>query len=90
MPVLSYLHLPIPEGDRERMKRELDAMLALARQQPGFRQVEVLQPLEGASAYIILSEWETLDQLRAWEHQPQHEAIIEAYQGQHTSRRYTR
>lgn len=90
MSVFSYLKLPVPEGQEESFRQDIDRLLPLAKQQPGFIWAEVVRPIDGPPAYVILSEWETLDQLRAWEHHPQHEPVMRAYPEQHERRRYNR
>lgn len=76
MPVLSYLKLAIRDEARKDFEQDLDELLGLAPQQPGFRWVEVYQLRGDPSTYLILSEWETLEDLKAWEHSPRHEEAM--------------
>lgn len=79
MPVLSYLKLCVREELKEEFEQDLEEMLALAHQQEGFQGVEVFQLRGDAQTYLILSQWETIDQLRAWEHGPRHEEALKKH-----------
>ena len=88
MPILSYLKLPIPEADREKFVSDFEALWELARQQPGFISAEHLRTTEGREAYVVISEWETVEHIRAWERESAHKAVIDSYKEELVHRRY--
>ena len=55
-------------------------MVQLSKEQPGFLSVEALRPLGMDSDYVIVSEWESEDAFKAWEHSRRHEEIMETYE----------
>ena len=82
MSVLSYLRFALRDaaGDREAFERDLEEMLVLAREQPGYRWAEVAHSLYDPAVYVIVSEWDEVDQVRAWEHHPEHEVVIHRWE----------
>ena len=79
MSVVSYLKLtPKPEF-ADQFQRELQELLGLVRAQKGFLQVEVLRPTDDANTYVIVSEWESEADFKAWEHSPRHDAVKQDY-----------
>ncbi|MSQ15416.1 MAG: antibiotic biosynthesis monooxygenase [Dehalococcoidia bacterium] len=88
MSVFSYLKLPIPDGEEETMRQDMDALTVTAREAPGYIWAEVLRPISGEASYVIASEWESLDNLRAWEHSPQHQPVVDSYKGIKERKRY--
>ncbi len=88
MSVFSYLKLPIPEGEEERMQQDMYAMIPVAKEATGYIWAEVLRPINGEASYVIASEWESLDDLRGWEHSPQHQPTVDSYKGVKERKRY--
>lgn len=79
MSVVSYLKLvPKPEFQTQ-FEQNLQELLGLVRQQAGFVQVEVLRPADDASAYVILSEWESEAAFKTWEHSARHQVVMDNY-----------
>ncbi|MSQ40356.1 MAG: antibiotic biosynthesis monooxygenase [Dehalococcoidia bacterium] len=77
--VVSYLKLvPKPEFQTQ-FEQNLQELLGLVRQQAGFVQVEVLRPADDASAYVILSEWESEAAFKTWEHSARHQVVMDNY-----------
>jgi len=60
-------------------ERDLEEMLRLARQMPGFLEAEVLQVSSEPSTYLVLSEWENHEAMRAFLMQKRHIKIIQGY-----------
>lgn len=93
MTVVSYLRLAIKDEYLDEFQRDLDEMLALVKSQPGFYRAEVLQTRHDPNAFVILSEWEDRDHIRAWEHSPRHEEIMRRYEDRYRedvrTRKYT-
>lgn len=77
MPVLSYLKLMYKPEEFSKSVDDLERMLALAKGQKGFLWAEVTQPRDDRYTWIILSEWEMVEDLRAWEHHPDHEKVMD-------------
>ncbi len=88
MSIFSYLKLPIPEGEDEKMLHDMEAMIPIAKEFPGHIWSEVLRPMNGEASYVIVSEWESIEDLRAWEHSPQHQPVVDSYKGTKERKRY--
>ena len=56
------------------------AMLELARRQPGFRWAEMGPSLVDPSIYVVVSEWDEVEQVRAWEHEEEHSGVMEKWE----------
>lgn len=81
MTVLSYLRFALADhADREAFERDLEAMLRLASEQPGYRWAEVGRGMSDTRVFVVVSEWEEVDHVRAWEHHPEHEAVIRRWE----------
>ena len=89
MSVVSYLKLLPKPQFADQFQRDLDLLLGLVRQQQGFVSVEVLRPADGSGAYVILSEWESEEAFKAWEHSTRHQQVMDDY-NQRTGEGYTR
>lgn len=77
MPVLSYLRFALAsEEDRAAFEADLEAMHRLAATQPGFRWAEVARSLADPRVYVVVSLWDEVEQVRAWEHLPEHEEVM--------------
>ena len=84
MPILSYLRFALrDEADREAFERDLHAMLRLGREQPGFQWTEVARSLFDDRVYVVVGEWDDVEQVRAWEHHPEHEVVIHRWEGEY-------
>ena len=94
MQVLSYLKMEIDPDQIASYERDLEEMLRLARQMPGFLEAEVLHVRSEPSTYLVLSEWESHEAMRTFLMQECHIEIIRGYKrgyGQgFERRRYTR
>ena len=81
MPILSYLKFSlVPDADLQDFESDLRAMLSLAERQPGYRWTEMGPSLTDASVYVIVSEWEDVERIRAWEHVEEHEGIADKWE----------
>jgi heme-degrading monooxygenase HmoA len=81
MTVLAYLRFVLAnETDREPFERDLIAIRDLAGSQPGFRWTEVGRDPWDGRRYVVVSEWDEVDQVRAFEHVPEHEKIIHRWE----------
>ncbi len=77
MLILAYLRFVLkPDADREAFERDLAAVRRLAQDQPGFHWGEIGRDPWDDRTYIVVSEWDEVDQVRAYEHHPEHEAIM--------------
>jgi heme-degrading monooxygenase HmoA len=88
MSVVSYLKLHLKPEFLPEFERDLQEMVQLSREQSGFLSVEVLRPVDRDSEYVIISEWESEDAFKAWEHSFRHEEIIGLYEHERLSQRY--
>lgn len=77
MAILSYLRFALSaEADSVAFEKDLEDMAAMAAAQPGFRWAEVSRRLSGEKVYIVVSEWDDVEQVRAWEHLEEHEGVM--------------
>ena len=79
MRVLSYLRMEIDPDQIASYQRDLEEMLRLARQMPGFLEAEALQVRSEPNTYVVLSEWEGHEAMRAFLMQKRHIEIIRGY-----------
>ena len=89
MSVVSYLRLTPKEEFLQQFKQELDELLELVRGHKGVIGVEVLQPIGDSAEYVIVSEWESQEDFKAYEHSPRH-AEIKADYNRRTGDGYTK
>ena len=81
MTVLSYLKFSLlPDADRAEFERDMHAMLGLAQRQPGYRWAEMGPSIVDPSGYLVVSEWDDVDQVRAWEHEEEHSGVMEKWE----------
>jgi heme-degrading monooxygenase HmoA len=82
--VLSYLRFALkPGSDIDAFERDLGEMLELSGSQPGFRWAEVARSTTEDAVYLVVSEWDQVEQVRAWEHHPKHEAVMDRWEGKY-------
>jgi heme-degrading monooxygenase HmoA len=82
--ILSYLRFALADqADVEAFQRDLDRMLVLAGEQPGFRWAEVARSTRDRQVWVVVSEWDDVEQVRAWEHHPEHEATYKVWEPQY-------
>ena len=80
MSVVSYLRFSLAPGfDREDFERDMHAMLALATGQPGYQWAEMGPSMTDPSVYLVVSEWDAVDQIRAWEHEEEHSGVMDKW-----------
>jgi heme-degrading monooxygenase HmoA len=84
MTVLSYLRFSLlPGADREDFERDLHAMLQLATRQPGYRWADLGPSLLDSAIYLVVSEWDDVQQVRAWEHEEEHTGVMQKWEPQY-------
>ena len=59
---------------------DLMLMLELARRQPGYRWAEMGPSLVDPTVYLVVSEWDDVEQVRAWEHEEEHSGVMEKWE----------
>ncbi|HYU58621.1 MAG TPA: antibiotic biosynthesis monooxygenase family protein [Actinomycetota bacterium] len=81
MAIFVYLRFSLDEGfDRQDFEGDMRAMAELAREQPGHRWSEMGRSMADPSVYVVVSEWDDVDQVRAWEHQPVHVQVQQKWE----------
>jgi heme-degrading monooxygenase HmoA len=84
MAILSYLRFSLlPEADLKDFERDLDAMLRLATEQAGYRWAEMGPSMLDPSVYLVVSEWDEVEQVRAWEHEEEHTGVMQKWEPQY-------
>src|SRR5215216_3018586 len=79
MRVLSYLRMEIDPGQIEAYEEDLQEMVGLATNTPGFLGMEVFQVHGEPNVYLLLSEWESHEAMRSFLMLPRHVEIIRGY-----------
>lgn len=72
MRVLSYLRMEIDPDQTSSYEKDLEEMLRMARKMPGFLEANVFQVRGEPSTYLVLSEWESHEAMRAFLMQERH------------------
>ena len=81
MTVLSYLRFSLsPGSDLEDFERDLSAMLNQAKMQAGCQWAEIGPSLASALVYVVISEWDEVDDVRAWEHEEEHSGVMQKWE----------
>src|SRR3989442_2112504 len=81
MTMLWFLKCPLqPAADREDFERDMRSMLELARVQPGYQWAEMGPSIRDPLVYVVVSEWDDVELVRAWEHIEEHEGIMEKWE----------
>ena len=81
MTILSYLRFALrPDADRDDFERDMAAMARLAQTQPGYRWAEMGPSMSDPTVYVVVSEWEDVEQVRAWEHVEEHAGIMQKWE----------
>ena len=81
MTILSYLRFSlVPGADREDFERDFHAMLRLAEGQPGYRWSDIGPSLIDSSIYMVVSEWDDVEHVRAWEHEEEHTGVMQKWE----------
>lgn len=82
MAIKSLLKLPVVGYPSEAaFLQDLNAMMALAKKQPGFINVQVWKSHTDTDpvVYMVESEWETREDMAAMEHNPEHDEVMSSY-----------
>jgi heme-degrading monooxygenase HmoA len=78
MTVLVTLRFRLADAaDIEEFEGDLRAMEALAGTQPGYRWSEMRRSVDDALVYLVVSEWDDIEQVRAWEREDRHAVQLE-------------
>ncbi|HZA60246.1 MAG TPA: antibiotic biosynthesis monooxygenase family protein [Actinomycetota bacterium] len=81
MAILSYLRFRLSDqADLDAFASDVASMRKLAAEQPGYRWAEVGQDPADPRVWIVVSEWDDVEQVRAWEHHPDHEALYDVWE----------
>jgi len=69
--IFVYLRFHLVQtADRQDFEGDLRAMAELAESQPGYLWSGMGPSLEESSVYVVVSEWDEVDDVRRWEHEP--------------------
>jgi heme-degrading monooxygenase HmoA len=79
MRVLSYLRMEIDPYQLEAYEEDLEEMVRMARETTGFLGVEVFRAHGEPNVYLVLSEWESHEAMRAFLMQKRHIEVIRGY-----------
>ena len=83
MSIFVYLRFQLVQtADRQDFEGDLRAMAELAESQPGYLWSEMGPSLEESSVYVVVSEWDEVDDVRRWEHEPVHTEIQRKWEPQ--------
>jgi heme-degrading monooxygenase HmoA len=81
MTVLSYLRFSLSAGtDLPDFERDMRSMYELAQKQPGFQWAEMGPSMDDPHVYLVVSEWDDIEQVRAWEHVEEHSGVMQKWE----------
>src|SRR6266550_1906808 len=81
MSILSYLKFSLSsDTDREDFERDMRAMFELAANQPGYQWAEMGPSMIDPHGYLVVSEWDDVEQVPAWEHHEEHTGVIDKWE----------
>ena len=81
MALLSYLRFSLaPEADLPEFEEDMHAMLGLAQKQAGFQWAEMGPSMTDDHVYIVVSEWNDVEDARAWEHVEEHTGLMQKWE----------
>ena len=76
MSIFVYLRFQLAEtGDIQDFECDMRAMAELAEAQPGYMLSEMGRSMRDQPVYVVLSEWDDIDDVRGWEHNGVHVEI---------------
>lgn len=71
---LSVLQFFVREGEETRFEEDMDEAYELARKQPGYLWGHYGRSMVDGR-YFVISEWQTYEEMKAFEHEARHEQI---------------
>jgi heme-degrading monooxygenase HmoA len=93
MSTFVYLRLSSSAEDETDFEADMREMDELSGQQPGYIWSEILTVQGSVPTWVVLSEWESREHSRAWEHSDRHEEIMDKWEKRYASpyvkRRFT-
>jgi heme-degrading monooxygenase HmoA len=76
MAIFVYLRFRLAEtADMQDFERDMGAMAEIAMTQPGYMWSEMGRSMPDQLAYVVVSEWDDIDDVRGWEHNEMHVEI---------------
>jgi len=79
--LLSYLRFSLsPDADLAEFEEDMYAMLGLAERQAGFQWAEMGPSMTDDHVYVVVSEWDDVEQVRAWEHVEEHSGVMQKWE----------
>ena len=81
MAILSYLRFRLSgTADLRDFEEDMRAMLALAQGRSGYLWAEMGPSMVDPLVYLVVSEWEDVEDVRAWERVEEHAGIMEKWE----------
>ena len=79
--LLSYLRFALSsDSDLAEFEQDMRDMLAMAEKQPGFQWAEMGPSMTDEHVYLVVSEWDDVEQVRVWEHVEEHTGLMEKWE----------
>ena len=76
MSIFVYLRFRLTEtADLQDFEGDMQAMSELAETQPGYVWSEMGRSMQDQLVYVVVSEWDDIDDVRGWEHHGVHAEI---------------
>lgn len=83
MAILVYLRFRLAETvDIQDFEGDMRAMAELAEAQPGYVWSEMGRSMQDQLVYVVVSEWDDIDDVRGWEHNGVHVEVQHKWEPQ--------
>jgi heme-degrading monooxygenase HmoA len=76
MSVRLVVDVRVKKGTGDDLSRAYAALVARAAQQPGLIDHQLCQSLEESDRWLVISEWETMEQSTAWDRNEDHGRLL--------------
>ena len=81
MSLMSYLRFVLSdEADRDAFEENLASMLGRASSQTGYQWSEIGRDPWNDRKYVVVSEWDDVESVRAWERDAEHGAMMDRWE----------
>jgi heme-degrading monooxygenase HmoA len=81
MSVRLIVDVRVKPGSQEELKRAYAALAERVRQQPGLITHQLCEAIDDPERWLVVSEWDTLEQSAAWDRSEEHARLLAPMRG---------